>query len=170
MSRITRLSPPPCQNLYGQPWGGLKNFGMGGQAFMGGQPLVGGGGRGSPKPPTRIRQHCTVTWEVGLTLLFPSYLFSLLKWHLIPLNFKHFVATFAFFIFQRFRVMIRLILLFSGLSKQMVNGCHHHHGRPCYNLTWENYHPLHHHQEYLHYLQKEFPNIAQVRSQKQSSW
>ena len=31
-----------------------------------------------------------------------------------------------------------------------------------HNLTWTEYHPLHHHQEYLHYLQKEFPNIVQV--------
>jgi len=33
-----------------------------------------------------------------------------------------------------------------------------------HNLTWTEYHPLHHHQEYLHYLQKEFPNIVQVEN------
>jgi len=29
-------------------------------------------------------------------------------------------------------------------------------------LTWNDYHPLQHHQEYLHYLYREFPHIAQV--------
>jgi len=53
---------------------------------------------------------------------------------------------------------MRLILFYLGLS-----ACCHQ-GQPCYNLTWENYHPLHHHQEYLQYLHKEFPNIAQVEN------
>ena len=31
------------------------------------------------------------------------------------------------------------------------------------NLTWTEYHPLEHHQEYLQYLQQNYPQLAEVR-------
>ena len=31
------------------------------------------------------------------------------------------------------------------------------------NLTWTEYHPLEHHQQYLQHLQQRYPRLAQVR-------